>query len=394
MTQSIALLGATGSIGRSTLDVVRRHPERFVVHSMAGATRVEPLVEAAREFRPWIVAIATESKKDELASALRAAGVDAEVRAGAAAVAELAGDSEVDSVVQAVVGAAGVEPTFRAARAGKRLLLANKESVVCGGALLMDEVKRAGATLLPLDSEHNAIFQCLVGASEAARASARIVLTASGGPFRGRRDLSGITPEMAVKHPKWSMGRKISVDSATLMNKGLEVIEASWLFGFPADRIDVVVHPQSIIHSMVTFADGATIAQLGAPDMRTPIAYALGWPERMDGGVKPLDFTTLGTLTFEAPDRETFPLLELAFKALAAGGGETIVLNAANEIAVEAFLDRRIGFTTMFALVADMLAKIDAPKPESVEAILDLDRKTRALTREAVAVLERNGKEG
>ena len=199
---------------------------------------------------------------------------------------------------------------------------------------------------------------------------------------------------MAVKHPKWSMGRKISVDSATLMNKGLEVIEASWLFGFPADRIDVVVHPQSIIHSMVTFADGATIAQLGAPDMRTPIAYALGWPERMDGGVKPLDFTTLGTLTFEAPDRETFPLLELAFKALAAGGGETIVLNAANEIAVEAFLDRRIGFTTMFALVADMLAKIDAPKPESVEAILDLDRKTRALTREAVAVLERNGKEG
>lgn len=394
MTQSIALLGATGSIGRSTLDVVRRHPERFVVHSMAGATRVEPLVEAAREFRPRIVAIATESKKDELASALRAAGVDAEVRAGAAAVAELAGDSEVDSVVQAVVGAAGVEPTFRAARAGKRLLLANKESVVCGGALLMDEVKRAGATLLPLDSEHNAIFQCLVGASEAARASARIVLTASGGPFRGRRDLSGITPEMAVKHPKWSMGRKISVDSATLMNKGLEVIEASWLFGFPADRIDVVVHPQSIIHSMVTFADGATIAQLGAPDMRTPIAYALGWPERMDGGVKSLDFTTLGTLTFEAPDRETFPLLELAFKALAAGGGETIVLNAANEIAVEAFLDRRIGFTTMFALVADMLAKIDAPKPESVEAILDLDRKTRALTREAVAVLERNGKEG
>ncbi|BBF22923.1 1-deoxy-D-xylulose-5-phosphate reductoisomerase [Sutterella megalosphaeroides] len=394
MTQSIALLGATGSIGRSTLDVVRQHPERFVVHSMAGATRVEPLVEAAREFRPRIVAIATESKKDELAAALRAAGVDAEVRAGAAAVAELAGDPEVDSVVQAVVGAAGVEPTFRAARAGKRLLLANKESVVCGGALLMDEVKRAGATLLPLDSEHNAIFQCLVGASDEARAAARIVLTASGGPFRGRRDLSGITPEMAVKHPKWSMGRKISVDSATLMNKGLEVIEASWLFGFPADRIDVVVHPQSIIHSMVTFADGATIAQLGAPDMRTPIAYALGWPERMDGGVKPLDFTTLGTLTFEAPDRETFPLLDLAFKALAAGGGETIVLNAANEIAVEAFLDRRIGFTTMFALVSEMLAKIDAPKPASVEEILELDRTTRALTREAVAALERSGKEG
>lgn len=385
MTQSITILGATGSIGRSTLDVVSRYPERFSVHAVAGGSRVEPLVDVCLSARPKRAVIADASKVVELEQALCTVGLgDIEVLGGPEAVSRLADDPDTDVVVQAVVGAAGVAPTFAAARAGKRLLLANKESVVCGGRLLMETVRNSGCELLPVDSEHNAIFQCLAGATEKARA--RIVLTASGGPFRGRTNLEGITPEQAVAHPKWSMGRKISVDSASLMNKGLEVIEARWLFDFEPGRIKVVVHPESIVHSAVEFEDGAVIAQLGSADMRTPIAYSLGWPERLDGCAKRLSLAEIGRLTFEEPDTKTFPLLQAAYDALAADNGATIVLNAANEIAVEAFLEGRIGFTDIFSTVRGMLESILAPLPGSVDEIIELDRAVRAKTRERLAV--------
>lgn len=382
MTQPITLLGATGSIGRSTLDVVARYPDRFHIHAVAGGSRVAPLVEVCRQAKPKRAVIADVNRLDELRQALKAEGLGhIEVGAGTQAVAELAEDADTEVVVQAVVGAAGVAPTFAAARAGKRLLLANKESVVCGGRLLMDTVKKHGCELLPVDSEHNAIFQCLAGATPRARANAQLILTASGGPFRGRKNLEGITPEQAVAHPKWNMGRKISVDSATLMNKGLEVIEARWLFDFEPERIKVVVHPESIVHSAVEFEDGAVIAQLGSADMRTPIAYSLGWPERMDGYAKRMSFAEIARLTFEAPDLETFPLLQCAFDALKAEDGSTIVLNAANEIAVEAFLEDRIGFTDIFKTVDYMLNRFQASLPTTVEEIITVDQQVRQSTR-------------
>ena len=386
MSQPITILGATGSIGLSTLDVVGRYPERFHVHAVAGGSRTAELVDVCRRAHPKKAVIADESKYADLKAGLAAAGLgDIEVHAGQAAVTALAEDPETHAVVQAVVGAAGVAPTFAAARAGKRLLLANKESVVCGGALLMQTVKDCGATLLPVDSEHNAIFQCLAGASAKARAGARILLTASGGAFRGRKDFKNITVEQALAHPRWNMGRKISIDSATLMNKGLEVIEARWLFDFEPSRIGVVVHPESIVLSAVEFEDGAVIAQLGSADMRTPIAYSLGWPERLDGAAKRLSLAEIGRLTFEEPDTEVFPLLRIAFEALEKGDGSTIVLNAANEIAVEAFLARRISFEAIPQTVQTMLERVSEPFPESVEAILALDarvrRETRALLR-------------
>ena len=374
MTQPITLLGATGSIGRSTLDVVARYPDRFHIHAVAGGSRVAPLVEICRQVKPKRAVIADANCLDDLAKALKAEGLgDIEVGAGAEAVSKLAEDSDTEVVVQAVVGAAGVAPTFAAAKAGKRLLLANKESVVCGGRLLMDTVKKHGCELLPVDSEHNAIFQCLAGATPQARAKAQLILTASGGPFRGRKNLEGITPEQAVAHPKWNMGRKISVDSATLMNKGLEVIEARWLFDFEPERIKVVVHPESIIHSAVEFEDGAVIAQLGSADMRTPIAYSLGWPERLDGYAKRMSFSEIARLTFEEPDLETFPLLKLAYDALKADDGSTIVLNATNEIAVEAFLEGRIEFTDIFKLIQIVVSNYNKTTPKSLEEILELD---------------------
>lgn len=383
MTQPITLLGATGSIGRSTLDVVAHYPDRFHIHAVAGGSRVAPLVDVCRQVKPKRAVIADAIRLDDLAKALKAEGLGyIEVGAGAEAVSKLAGDTDTEVVVQAVVGAAGVAPTFAAAKAGKRLLLANKESVVCGGRLLMDTVRANGCELLPVDSEHNAIFQCLAGATPQARAGAQIVLTASGGPFRGRKNLEGITPEQAVAHPKWNMGRKISVDSATLMNKGLEVIEARWLFDFEPERIKVVVHPESIVHSAVEFEDGAVIAQLGSADMRTPIAYSLGWPERMDGHAKRMSLAEIASLTFEEPDLETFPLLQLAYDALKADDGSTIVLNAANEIAVEAFLERRIGFTDIFKTVSGLLATEYVSLPTSVEEIISVDRVVREKTKE------------
>lgn len=385
MSEAITLLGATGSIGASTLDVVRRHPDRFHIHAVAGGRRVDELVAVARETHPKYVAIADEGRLDELEEKLLAAGLTGvTAMAGAGAMEALARDPESDAVVQAIVGAAGVAPTFAAAEAGKRLLLANKESVVCGGSLLMETIERNNATLLPVDSEHNAIFQCLQGASEEMRRTCRILLTASGGPFRGRKDLSGITPEEAVRHPKWSMGAKISVDSATLMNKGLEVIEARWLFDVPPERIDVVVHPQSVVHSAVEFADGSLIAQMGSTDMRHPIAYALGFPERLAGGNARLDLAAVGSLTFEKPDTETFPLLKMAFSALEAGGGASIVLNAANEVANAAFLNHEVAFTDIARTVGRMLETVVVGLPGDVTGILALDAEVRARTRELI----------
>lgn len=373
----ITLLGATGSIGASTLDVIARHPERFALHAVAAGRNVEALVDIGVRFRPRVAVVADERMLAPLRDALRTAGVSTVARAGSAALADVACAPECDTVVAAIVGAAGLVPTIAAARAGKRVLLANKESVVCAGRLLIDAVRTGGGRLLPVDSEHSAIHQCLAGAQVAGRDVRRLILTASGGPFRTRSDFTGITPEEACAHPNWAMGRKISVDSATLMNKGLEVIEASWLFGFAADRIDVVVHPQSVIHSMVEFVDGSVVAQLGTPDMRTPIAYALAHPERIDSGSAMLDFTRLGALSFEAPDLGRFRCLALAFDALAAGTGKTATLNAANEIAVEAFLAGRLQFAEIAGVIEETLNVLDADEPDSVEAVLEIDGRAR-----------------
>lgn len=384
--QNIAIFGATGSIGGSTLDVLSHYKDRYRVFALTANSRVEELVRLCESHHPRIALVADESKKDELASSLKTRGLtDIEVWAGESDLVRLAALPEVDVAVLAIVGAAGLAPTFSAARAGKRLLLANKESVVCGGALLMNSIREHGAELLPVDSEHNAIFQCLACASEEDRKNARLILTASGGPFRKRMDLTEVTPEDAVAHPTWNMGRKISVDSATLMNKGLEVIEASWLFGFPPDRIDVVIHPQSLIHSMVQYADGCILAQMGAPDMRTPIAYSLGWPKRLDGFAKRVDFAALGSVTFEAPDIQRFPQLGYAYEALRMGGAASIVLNAANEIAVEAFLDRRIRFLDIARSCRQMMDSLVLAAPKSLEEVLAADREARIKTREVIA---------
>lgn len=380
--KKIALLGATGSIGTSTLAILEAYPEKFELESCAAGTRVNELVAIAKKFNPKRVAIASLALLETLKAALKHEGlVHIEALAGEAAMIELAQSEANDTVVQAIVGAAGVAPTFAAAKAGKRLLLANKESVVCGGALLMETIERHRATLLPIDSEHHAIFECLEGISEQTKSKSRLILTASGGPFRGRTDLSGITPEMAVAHPKWSMGQKISVDSATLMNKGLEVIEARWLFDVPADRIDVVVHPESIIHSMVEFEDRAILAQLGSADMKTPIAYALNYPHRLNGMAKKLDFATLNTLHFEAPDRKTFKLLDVAYQTLEEKASASIVMNAANEIAVEYFLKREIAFKSIPEVIMEMLSRESFVKVGSVEEILAIDQRTREQTR-------------
>jgi 1-deoxy-D-xylulose-5-phosphate reductoisomerase len=388
----ITLLGATGSIGASTLDVVARHPERFGLYAVTASRSVEALVGICARFRPRVAVIADEARLASLSDALRVAGLPTVARAGSQALAEVACAPECDTVVAAIVGAAGLVPTIAAARAGKRVLLANKESIVCAGRLLIEAVRAGGGQLLPVDSEHSAIHQCLAGARLADRDVRRLILTASGGPFRTRSDFAGITPEEACAHPNWVMGRKISVDSATLMNKGLEVIEASWLFGFAAGRIEVVVHPQSVIHSMVEFVDGSVVAQLGTPDMRTPIAYALSYPERIDSGSATLDFTQLGALSFEAPDLRRFRCLALAFAALAGGTGRTATLNAANEIAVEAFLGGRLQFVDIARVIEETLNAVDADEPDSVEAVLDIDARARRVAmrcveRRAIATL-------
>ena len=384
--QNIAIFGATGSIGGSTLDVLTHYPDRYRVFALTANSRLDELTDLCERFNPQIALVADASKKTELAQKLAQKNLShIEVWGGETDLVRLAALPEVDVAVLAIVGAAGLAPTFSAARAGKRLLLANKESVVCGGALLMQTIRDSKAELLPVDSEHNAIFQCLASADEFQRSQARIILTASGGPFRKRMDLTGVTPEDAVVHPTWNMGKKISVDSATLMNKGLEVIEASWLFGFPPDRIDVVIHPQSLIHSMVEYADGCILAQMGAPDMRTPIAYSLGWPDRLNGFAKRVNFAQLGSVTFEAPDTKRFPQLSYAYEALRAGGCASIVLNAANEIAVEAFLSRRIAFLDIARACREMLNQLELAAPTSLEEVLAADLLARQKTREVIA---------
>lgn len=377
--KALTILGSTGSIGVSTLAVVQRHPERFRVFALTANHHVERMLEQCIAFQPRYAVMLNEQAAEQLAKRLKATECATEVLAGKAALEQVAAAPETDYVMAAIVGAAGLLPALAAARAGKRVLLANKEALVMSGQLFMDAVREHHAELLPIDSEHNAIFQCLP-AQSSQQGVERILLTASGGPFRQRQqaDLYQVTPEQAVAHPNWSMGQKISVDSATLMNKGLEVIEASWLFDMPLDRIEVVVHPQSTVHSMVAYNDGSVLAQLGNPDMRTPIAYALGWPERLESGVSPLDLFAVARLDFEKPDLERFPCLQLAYEAHARGGFTTIALNAANEIAVQAFLERRIGFMDIPRLIKDVMKSADTGTPVHLEDIIIQDEVSRA----------------
>ncbi len=387
----VAILGATGSIGTSALDVIARHPEQMRTSVLAAGNNVDALVALCRSHRPEHAAIADPALFQRLRDGLRDAGLATEAHAGATAIDALTAGDACDTVVAAIVGAAGLSSTLAAARAGKRLLLANKESLVLAGELLTREAAAADADIIPIDSEHNAIFQCLRSrdASVEGAGVRRILLTASGGPFRGRTraELEAVTPAQAVAHPKWSMGPKISVDSATLMNKGLEVIEAHHLFGVPGARIDVLVHPQSLVHSLVEFIDGSTLAQLGLPDMRTTLAVGLGWPRRIESGVAGLDLLAQGRLDFEAPDLDAFPCLRLAWQAMEAGGSAPAILNAANEVAVSAFLQGRIGFLSIPALVEHALSALPHMAADTLDALLAADARSRQVTTTAIARL-------
>ena len=388
--QRVAILGATGSIGASALDVVARHPERMRASVLAAGSRVDELLALCHRHCPDHAVIADEAAYAALRDGLRDAGLATEAHAGSDALDALVAGDACDSVVAAIVGAAGLSSTLAAARAGKRLLLANKESLVLAGELVTRAADASGAEIIPIDSEHNAIFQCL--RSRDARLEAgvrRIILTASGGPFRGRNraELEAVTVAQAVAHPKWSMGPKISVDSATLMNKGLEVIEAHHLFNVPGSRIDVLVHPQSLVHSLVEFIDGSTLAQLGLPDMRTTLAVGLGWPQRIESGVGGLDLLTQGRLDFEAPDMDAFPCLRLAWQAMEAGGSAPAILNAANEVAVSAFLQGRIGFLSIPALVEHALSTLPYAAADTLDVLLAADTQARHITETAIARL-------
>jgi 1-deoxy-D-xylulose-5-phosphate reductoisomerase len=382
VTRRISILGATGSIGRSTLDLVERSPERFEIVALTAQTKVDALADAARRTGAKLAVIADPERLDELRGKLSGTGCRA--ACGPTGLVEAA-TGDADWVMAAIVGCAGLLPTMAAIESGKTVALANKEALVTAGSIMTDAAARSGATLLPVDSEHNAIFQCLAGSRR--DDVSRLVLTASGGPFReySLDEMRSATPSQAVAHPRWSMGAKISVDSATLMNKGLELIEAHHLFGLPSDRIDVDVHPQSVVHSLVEFVDGSLLAQLGSADMRIPIADTLAWPERMATPAKRLSLADTGRLDFEAPDLERFPALRLAREALERGGGAAVVLNAANEIAVEAFLKERIGFCDISRLVEQMVGAIDAPAPRSVEEVVALDRESRERSSSFVA---------
>ena len=359
--------------------MIARHPQRFAATVLSADTRVDELVALCVRFRPRHAVIARMEHYAALRDGLAAAGVPTQAHTGRDALAALAAGDACDTVIAAIVGAAGMHSTLAAARAGKRLLLANKESVVLAGALLTRTCAENGAEIIPIDSEHNAIFQCLHGMGAAGEHVRKLILTASGGPFlnRSRAELAGVTADQACDHPNWKMGRKISVDSATLMNKGLEVIEAHWLFGMPAGRIDVLVHPQSIVHSMVEHADGSVIAQLGQPDMRTTLACALAWPERVESGVPPLDLARVGALTFQSPDRTTFACLDLAYAALETGGSASASLNAANEVAVAAFLDGRIGFMEIPAVIEGTMARAETLPADSIDSLLAADAAAR-----------------
>ncbi len=388
--QTLTVLGSTGSIGSNTLDVVRRHPGRYQVFALSAATQVDALLAQCAEFRPRYAVMASAAHAAQLAEKIKANSLPTQVLQASGALETIASHEAVDAVMGAIVGAAGLAPCLAAARAGKRLLLANKEALVVGGQLFMDTVKRHGATLLPIDSEHSAIFQCLPEerSSWATRVDS-ILLTASGGPFRQRdpATLAQITPEQACAHPNFAMGRKISVDSATMMNKALEVIEARWLFDMAPEQIQVVIHPQQIIHSMVQFKDASILAQLGTPDMRVPIACGLAWPERIESGAARLDFAQLAALTFEDADAQRFPGLHLSWQALRAAEGTTAVLNAANEVAVDAFLQRRLRFDRIHQVNLQTLERITPARPASVQDLLALDEDARSAAQAAVARL-------
>jgi 1-deoxy-D-xylulose-5-phosphate reductoisomerase len=390
--KGLTVLGSTGSIGISTLDVVARHPQRYRVVALTANSDVERMRDQCLRFRPKLAVMADEAAAGRLAAALAGEGVATEVLCGLRGLEIAAAMPDADYVMAAIVGAVGLMPTLSAVRAGKRVLLANKEALVVAGRLFMQEAEQHGAEILPIDSEHNAVFQCLPaqsGSGLEARGVKRILLTASGGPFRTTpiEVLARVTPDQACAHPNWEMGRKISVDSATMMNKGLEVIEAHWLFQAPPEKIQVVLHPQSVIHSMVEYIDGSVLAQLGNPDMRTPIAHALAWPERIESGVGSLNLFEVARLDFEAPDLQRFPCLGLAFEAIRTGGTAPVILNAANEVAVAAFLQERLPFTAIAPLVGETLARIPAALGEDLDSLLAVDAEARGIAEQVAREL-------
>ena len=398
----VTLLGATGSIGASTLDVIARHPERYQIYAITANTSVETMNDLCQQWQPQYAVMNDAAAASRLSDRLSAGNINTRVLHGEAGLLQVVEEKSVDCVVAAIVGAAGLVPTLAAAAAGKRVLLANKEALVMSGKLFMDAARENNAVLMPVDSEHNAIFQCMpdnlsenhssvkIANQQTSSGIERILLTASGGPFRtwSSERLQDVTPEQAVSHPNWDMGKKISVDSATLMNKGLELIEAYWLFDIDVSNIDVVIHPQSVIHSMVTYNDGSVLAQLGNPDMRTPIAHALAWPERIASGVEPLNIIEVAKLDFEQPDMERFPCLRLCYDAIKLGGSATTVLNAANEVAVAAFLDEKIGFNDIPVLIEQTLNKANIINDvSSLEGILKADAEARTITNECIAAI-------
>jgi len=387
--QRLTILGSTGSIGTSTLDVVARHPDRFEVVALTGHSQIDLLFRQCAQFQPRFAVLLSETAAAQLRMMLADAGLKTEVLCGVEALEQVSALPEVDAVMAAIVGAAGLRPTLAAAHAGKKILLANKETLVTAGAVFMDAVRASGSLLLPIDSEHNAIFQSMPHnySGDLQRGGiSRILLTASGGPFRNTplEALQAVTPEQACAHPNWSMGRKISVDSATMMNKGLEVIEAHWLFNAGADDIQVVVHPQSVIHSLVQYVDGSVLAQLGNPDMRTPIAYGLAWPERIDAGVAPLDLFKVATLNFQAPDFDRFPCLALAYQALREAGTAPAMLNAANEIAVAAFLERQIPFLYIPRVIEAVLDALPVYTVTTLDDVILADAEARRVAQEQI----------
>ena len=390
--QNITVLGATGSIGRSTLDVTIRHPDRYRIFALTANSNHEKLAALCKIHQPKYAVIANATHAKELEQALKQFGLKTEVLVGEAGLIACAASPEVDTVMAAIVGAAGLAPSLAAAGAGKKILLANKEALVMAGAVFMRKVLESGATLLPIDSEHNAIFQCLPNHMPGGlieKGVRRILLTGSGGPFRTTASelLLNVTPEQACAHPNWVMGRKISVDSATMMNKGLEIIEAHWLFNATSSQIEVVIHPQSVIHSMVEYSDGSVLAQLGNPDMRTPIAQALAYPERIDSGVGSLDLFRTGTLTFEEPNFERFPSLRLAYEVLNAGGSTSAVFNAANEIAVAAFLDHKLAFNLITNIISETLARVPFGPVQTIDEIIEADRHSRVVAVELITAM-------
>jgi 1-deoxy-D-xylulose-5-phosphate reductoisomerase len=388
--QSLTVLGSTGSIGKSTLDVVARHPDKYRVFALTANLQDKLLFEQCARFLPQYAVMLDADAAARLSKRLSVAKIKTEVLCGVEALEQVSEAAEVNAVMAAIVGAAGLRPTLAAARAGKKILLANKETLVMTGRLFMDAVHQSGSVLLPIDSEHNAIFQALphdFSGDMKVSGVSKILLTASGGPFRNTplSELKDVTPEQACAHPNWSMGKKISVDSASMMNKGLEVIEAHWLFNASAEDINVVIHPQSVIHSLVQYIDGSVLAQLGNPDMRTPIAYGLAYPERIDAGVEPLDLFKIAQLNFVVPDFDRFPCLDLAYQALRTGGTAPSLINAANEVAVDAFLNRRIAFLDIPRLIANVLAALPSFEVRSLDDVLEADIQARRFVTESIA---------